>query len=159
MPGISTVWTGANEYGLNGIPLHAGHETFRFLAAEPGDAQLAGFSYGCAGAPGQWWHDIVAAEMDGETGRRWVPAGHFEFTELHVHPTFRRRGVGGRLHNALLDGLASSATVLTTQTDNDPALAFSLVFYKGRGWEVVVPELFFYANPRQPFCVMGKELR
>lgn len=153
--GISSVWTGADEPRLREIlPRHAEREAFRFLGAESEDGRLAGFSYGFVGAPGQWWHDLVSKEMDNRARRRWLPAGHFELTELHVHPDFRRRGVGGRLHDALLDGLASPTAVLTTQTDNEAALTL----YEGRGWEVVVPELLFPANPNRPFCVMGRDL-
>ncbi len=155
MAAISSVWTGADERRLREfLPRHTEREAFRFLAAESGEGQLAGFSYGHVGAPGQWWHDIVSKEMDDGARRRWLPEGHFELTELHVHPDFRRQGVGGRLHDALLDGLAGPTAVLTTQTDNVPAL----ILYKGRGWKVVVPEFSFPTNPNQPFCVMGRDL-
>lgn len=153
--GISSVWTGADEHRLRGIlSRHAEREAFRFLISQSEKGQLAGFCYGFAGAPGQWWHDLVSKEMDDEARRRWLPAGHFELTELHVHLDFRRQGIGGRLHDALLDGLASPTAVLTTQTDNGAALTL----YEGRGWKVVVPALFFPANPNRPFCVMGKDL-
>ena len=54
--------------------------------------------------------------------------------------------VGGLLHDALHGGL-------TTRTDNGAALAL----YRGRGWRVVVPELFFPSHPNRPFCVMGRD--
>ena len=152
---ISSVWTGADEDRLREIlSRQAERRAFRFLISQSEGGQLTGFSYGFVGAPGQWWHDAVAAEMDEEARKRWLPDGHFELTELHVHPGFRRRGVGGRLHDALLDGLASPTSVLTTQTGNEAALGL----YRGRGWEVVVPRLFFPTDPNQSFCVMGKDL-
>ena len=152
---LSAVWTGADERRLREIlPRHAEREAFRFLAAQSGDGRLEGFAYGYVGAPGQWWHDIVSAAMDEQTRERWLPAGHFEVVELHVHPDSQRRGIGGRLHDALLDGLANPTAVLSTQKDNGPALAL----YQDRGWQVVVPELFFGTDPSRPFCVMGRDI-
>jgi ribosomal protein S18 acetylase RimI-like enzyme len=136
---IAEVWIGTTDGRLREIlPRHAARNGFRFFTARS-NARLAGFAYGYLGAPGQWWHDIVFRSMTSPQRARWLAPGHFEVVELHVHPEFRRRGIGGRLHDALLDGLASRTAVLSTQVDNEPALAL----YTGRGWEIVVPSLRF----------------
>jgi ribosomal protein S18 acetylase RimI-like enzyme len=150
---IPQVWIGSTEERLREIlPRHAGRAGFRFLAAR--DArQLVGVAYGYLGAPGQWWHDIVSRAMTPEQRRRWIAPGHFEVVELHVHPDFRRRGIGGRLHDTLLDGLESRTAVLSTQADNRPALAL----YEGRGWEIVVPALRF-APAAEEYAILGRDL-
>jgi ribosomal protein S18 acetylase RimI-like enzyme len=43
--------------------------------------------------------------------------------------------------------------VLSTQTDNEPAIAL----YEGRGWQVIVPYLDFGSG--RPFLIMGRDLR
>ena len=135
------------------LPRHAGRDGFRFLTARAGDG-LVGLVYGYLGGPNQWWHDRVSAAMNDQQHRRWLAPGHFELVELHVHPDWRRRGLGGRLHDAVLDGLDSRTAVLSTQTDNDPALAL----YRGRGWQVVIPELRF--EPRgSPYSILGLDLQ
>jgi ribosomal protein S18 acetylase RimI-like enzyme len=142
------------EQRMNDIlPRHAGRTDFRFLAARTEDGRLAGFAYGYVGAPGEWWHDRVAAALGKEQSRYWLQPGHFEFVELHVHPQFQRRGVGGRLHDALLEGLRSPTAVLSTQRDNEPALAL----YRRRGWRVILNEIVF-GSEYAPYCVLGKEL-
>ena len=151
---ISEVWTDVTEERLREIlPRHAGRRGFRFLAARSSDGTLAGFAYGYLGAAGEWWHDIVADAMSEGARERWLAPGHFEFVELHVRRECRRRGVGGRLHDALLAGLASPTAVLSTQTDNGAALHL----YHGRGWEVVVERLRFAPGGRE-FCVLGLDL-
>src|SRR5206468_4271715 len=97
--------------------------------------------------------DIVAAAMREGEREYWLAPGHFELVELHVRQDFRRRGIAGRLHDALLAGLASRTAVLSTQRDNKPALAL----YRRRGWRVVVPRLRFSPGG-ELFCILGLEL-
>ena len=65
---------------------------------------------------------------------------------------YQRRGIGGRLHDALIEGIDAPTAVLSTQTDNDPAIAL----YTGRGWRVIVPYLDFGSG--RPFLIMGRDL-
>jgi ribosomal protein S18 acetylase RimI-like enzyme len=135
------------------LPRHARRDGFRFVAAREADGALAGIAYGYIGGPGQWWHDIVAAALDPERAARWLAPGHFELVELMVHPGLHGRGIGGRLHDALLAGVEASTAVLSTEVDNRPALRL----YASRGWQVVVPELRF--SPDGPrYLVLGLEL-
>ena len=147
---LGRVWTGSDEARIRGIfPRHAGREGFRLVAAEAEDGSIVGFAYGYLGAPGQWWHDVVARALPREARRRWLAPGHFELAELHVAPEHRLRGIGGALHDDLLDGVRLA--VLSTQADNRPALAM----YERRGWTVLLPELDFGSG--RPFAILGRE--
>ena len=148
---IGKIWSGTTRERVREIlPGHARRDAFRFLAARTARGLLAGFAYGYAGAPGQWWHDLVADAMNDEQRKRWLAPGHFEFTELHVRSEFRRRGIGRRLHDELLVGAGGPTAVLSTQKDNTPALAL----YRERGWQLVLDEISFGAG-YPPFCVLG----
>ena len=70
-----------------------------------------------------------------------------------MRPDLRRRGIGGRLHDALLSGLDAPTAVLSTAVGKEPAVEL----YLGRGWEVVVPEIDFGAD-YPPFLVRGRDL-
>jgi ribosomal protein S18 acetylase RimI-like enzyme len=150
---IAEIWPAASRDRVDDIlPRHAAREGFRFRAAEEG-GKLVGFSYGYLGGPGQWWHDLVVAEVTAEQEAYWLAPGHFEFVELHVRPEYRRRGIGGTLHDELLRDLDSRTAVLSTQTDNEPALAL----YEARGWQVVVPEMRFSPGG-VPYSILGLDL-
>ncbi len=151
---LVAVWPNASGERLDVIvPRHLERDGFRFVAEHDDGGRLAGIAYGYEGAAGQWWHDLVSAAMDDAARTRWLRPGHFEFVELAVRPDLRRRGLGGRLHDALLDGLDAPTAVLSTEVDNEAAIAL----YSGRGWEVIVPELDFGPD-FPPFLAMGREL-
>jgi ribosomal protein S18 acetylase RimI-like enzyme len=149
---VAAIWPDASRDRVGEIlPRHVVRDGFRFLGAFDGD-HLVGFVYGYRGGVGQWWHDRVALALGAEGRERWLPPGHFELTELHVHAERRRRGVGGALHDAIVAGLESTTAVLSTQADNEPALAL----YRGRGWQVIVPRLDFGSG--RPFVILGKDI-
>ena len=147
------VWPTATPERLDEIfPRHAAREGFRMITVRAGD-RLVGLAYGYLGSPGEWWHDRVSAAMTPEQRAEWLPPGHFELAELMVSPAERRRGLGGRLHDAMLAGLRAPTAVLSTQHNNDPALAL----YSRRGWQLLL-EAVDLAAPT-PYVVMGKRLR
>jgi ribosomal protein S18 acetylase RimI-like enzyme len=150
---LRDLWPAASRRRIDDIlPRHAEREGFRAMIDRVPDGALAGFAYGYRGGPGQWWHDLVAAALAPRDARRWLPPRHFEFVELHVRSDLWGRGIGGRLHDELLAPERGPA-VLSTQQDNERALAL----YRGRGWQVIVPEIDFGAG-YPPFCVLGKDL-
>jgi ribosomal protein S18 acetylase RimI-like enzyme len=151
---LVAVWPDASGERLDVIvPRHLERAGFRFVAEDDESGRLAGIAYGYRGEAGQWWHDTVSAAMDEAARSRWLGPDHFELVELAVRPDLRLRGLGGRLHDALLAGLDAPAAVLSTEVDNEPAIAL----YRGRGWEVVVPQIDFGPD-FPPFLVMGKHL-
>jgi len=151
---LAPIWPEASRDRIDEIlPRHSARDGFRFLAAFGERERLAGFVYGYYGASGQWWHDRVANALGRRGTARWLAPGHFEFTELHVRPDVRRRGIGGALHDAIFELVEAPTAVLSTQTDNEPAIAL----YEGRGWEVVVPYLDFGSG--RPFLIMGRDFR
>jgi ribosomal protein S18 acetylase RimI-like enzyme len=150
---LAEIWPVASRARIDEIlPRHVMRDGFRFLGAFADD-RLVGFVYGYRGGVGQWWHDRVAGALGPDAAARWLAPGHFEFTELHVRAAFQRRGIGGRLHDSVLDGIDAPTAVLSTQTDNAPAIAL----YAGRGWRVIVPYLDFGSG--RPFLIMGRDLR
>ena len=118
---IVEIWPEASRDRLAEIlPRHTTRDGFRFVGAFE-HTLLVGFVYGYRGASGQWWHDRVSSALGPDGSTRWLAPGHFEFTELHVRPEHRRRGIGGTLHDALLAGVDAPTAILSTQTDNAAA--------------------------------------
>lgn len=134
------------------IRQHARFAGFRGLAAVS-DRQVAGFVYGYTNAPGQWWYDQIVQQA--RRARLQVDlTGSFAFTELAVAAQWRRHGLGQRLHDAMLDGLPQRYAVLSTQTDNDAALAL----YQRLGWATLIPRMRFDGSAPD-FTILGKALR
>lgn len=98
------------------------------LAIALEDERLLGFAWGYRGESGQYWPDLVAQTLP-VVGADWV-GDHFEFVELAVASAARRRGIGLRLHDALLSGLTGRALLGTSSDDEDPAVRL----YRSRGW-------------------------
>lgn len=73
---------------------------------------------------------------------RWL-TDYFELVEFVVIPAARRRGVGGRIHDALLDRLPHHT---------------ARHFYDRRGWEPLLKELVF-PKGAEPYLVLGLDLR
>jgi len=122
------------------------------FARATGGGRLLGFTYGYTGRPGQWWRDVVAASMEPNEVRIWLD-GQFEFVELAVVPEAQGHGIGGRLHDALLEGQRHKvATLSTIQQDT---AAFQL--YRKRGWVVLLQDVAF-PFVAEPYRIMGIEL-
>lgn len=107
---------------------HFARDGFRLSVALDGD-QLVGFAWGYVGERGQYWPDRVVEALPKGVTDEWV-GGHFEFVELAVLPENRKRGLGRRLHDVLLEEVPQPRALLSTDNSDSPATRL----YAGRGW-------------------------
>lgn len=108
---------------------HAARDGYR-LAVAIGGATVAGFAWGYIGQRGQYWTDLVSEVLPAEVAHEWV-GGHFEFVELAVLPSYRRHGIGSRLHDTLLAGVSQKCMLSTADDATDPAVQL----YLRHGWQ------------------------
>ncbi len=131
---------------------HSRRPGFRLFVAREDGGPIVGFSYGYHGQPGQWWHDFVSRLLSPDVREHWL-TNCFQFVELAVLPSAQGRGIGGKLHDALLADLTYRTAVLSTFSGENQAMHL----YKSRGWTSLVPELHFPGS-RVPLTVLGLEL-
>lgn len=132
---------------------HMLRDGFRLACAQDeATHRLLGFAYGYCARPGQWWYEQVAAAMPPEVIARWL-AGSFQLAELAVTPAAQGQGLGGRLHDALLEGLQPRTAVLSTLALD--TVAWGL--YRRRGWVPLVDPIHFTAVTR-PYRILGLDL-
>lgn len=150
---------GSMQQFANVLEKHVAREGFRAVIARRVDRDpfrdgkaVVGFAYGYHSSAGQWWHDKVAAALGREKAAYWL-SDAFEFVELAVRPTHQGLGLGGQLHDALLEGLRNRTAVLST-LDAETA-GFHL--YRKRNWQVLLSG-YNFPNVRRPYMIMGKEL-
>jgi len=117
-----------DEWRRETFERHVAREGFRLVVARAGKG-VAGLAWGHVGHPGEHWSDLVRSALDPLTARRWV-GDHLEVVELAVLPAHRGAGLGGRLHDALLDGVRRRCLLSTSDDPTDPAVRLHL----GRGW-------------------------
>ncbi|MDX6324438.1 MAG: hypothetical protein QOK15_792 [Nocardioidaceae bacterium] len=123
---------GEASWRASAFDRHCGREGFRLAAARAdgsGLGRLAGFAYGYVGERGQWWPEQVLKALPAEITDVWV-GGHFEFVELAVLAEYRRQGVGGRLHDELMQGTENRRALLGTDDGDTPAVSL----YRSRQW-------------------------
>lgn len=141
------------------LPRHTYRTGFRCFVAremqERGytDKRVLGFAYGFAGEAGQWWHDLVARGLGQQVAEEWM-SNSFEVTELAVLPTAQGKGIGGKLHDALLYGLTQPTAVLSTAEVETAAVKL----YQKRGW-VTLLHNFYFPGYGIPYRIMGRKLR
>jgi GNAT superfamily N-acetyltransferase len=131
---------------------HLQRSGFRAQVAVDDEGRMVGVAYGYLGAPGQWWHDQVAAALTPEQEREWL-AGAFEVCELHVRKAHQGTGLGRSLLGALLAGPVARTAVLTTPDADTRARRF----YREGGWVDLRCGLRFPGDPRV-FAVLGLRL-
>jgi len=143
---------------------HASYDGFRALAVTAdavdggpgGPGQIIGFSYGFRGAPGQWWHDVVAAALAAKSGWELAAAwltDSLEIAEVHVHPDFHGRGIGRSLVLGLAQGRPERTAVLSTQDAESPARRL----YRNLSFADLLTGYCFPGTP-VPYAVMGATL-
>jgi len=114
--------------------------------------QLLGFGYGYRGAPGQWWHDIVATALGPDGAVRWLRNG-FELAELHVLPEHHGRGYGGALLADIMNRANAAHIVLSTPDIDSPARAL----YRSRGFTDLRTG-FRFPGSGEDYAIMGRDL-
>jgi GNAT superfamily N-acetyltransferase len=134
---------------------HATNPGFRALTAvlaAGGSPVLAGFTYGFHGTPGQWWHDIVAAElaMSPPPGPGGWLADSFEVAELHVVPAYQGLGIGRELLLRLTSGRSEHTAVLSTADIDSRARRL----YRSVGFTDLLTG-FRFSGAEPPYAVMG----
>ena len=77
---------------------------------------------------------------------------HFEVVELHVRPSWQRRGAGSALLAQLLSRQPHDRALLSTQTGSRKARSF----YAKNGWTELAGVDFGKTYP--PYLVLGKNL-
>ena len=110
-----------------------------------------GMGFGHRSLPGQWWHDAVAAHVGPDNPaleRAWV------LVELAVLPSYQGQGIGGLLHDTLLDAQPYDRALLSTEVTNARARAM----YERRGW-LYLHSGFPFAAGQPRFLVMHREVR
>ena len=141
----------SDEWASYRLPEHALRDDFVFLVAREGEA-LAGFAYGYTGAYGQWWTEHVARSLTPAQREQWLDPPHYEIVELHVRPSWQRRGAGSALLAQLLTRQPHDRALLSTQTGSKQARSF----YAKNGWEELADVDFGRSYP--PYLVLGKRL-
>ena len=135
------------------LPFHARWKGFRCVVARcSAGERIVGFAYGYTTQVDTWWHAQVVTQLSLRQQAEWL-SDCFEFVELGVDPAFQGRGIGGRLHDALLSGLPHRTAVLSTPQQQTNALHL----YQKRGW-VDLLQNFRFAGVAMPYRIMGKKL-
>lgn len=151
-PEVLEVWTAvfgevedAEDWRASVWDRHRWRAGFRLVTGREGERML-GFAWGYTGERGQYWSDFISREV-GSSVDDWI-GGHFEFVELAVMPDARGRGIGRRLHDALLADLPHERALLSTSARADDRAAR---LYSSSGWVTLAA----YREDRQ---VMGRVL-
>lgn len=130
---------------------HSARGGFRLCAARE-EGEIVGFSYGFDGGRNGWTRSIIEPLLTDEETERWL-ADYFEFVELAVASEARGRGVGGRLHDELLSGVAHRRAALFAIEDAEPAMGL----YRKRGWRTIV-DGFRFSEEGRAYKVMTLDL-
>jgi ribosomal protein S18 acetylase RimI-like enzyme len=141
----------SDEWAAKRLPEHLLRDDFVFLAARAADEVVA-FAYGYSGAYGQWWTDRVARSLSARQRTEWLDVPHYEVVELHVRPSFQRRGIGSALLAQLLTRQPHDRALLSTQLGSRKARGF----YAKNGWQELASVDFGAGYP--PYIVLGKLL-
>lgn len=141
----------SDEWAADRLPAHATRPGFVFLVAREG-SEIGGFAYGYTGSYGHWWTDNVARAFTAAQREEWLDPPHFEIVELHVRPSWQRRGIGSSLLAQLLTRQPYDRAILSTQTGSRKARDF----YAKNGWSELASVDFGPGYP--PYIVLGKRL-
>jgi len=161
LPDIRDVFAeayGGSDYRLEDFPGFLARWTsqpdFRAVVARGATGRVDGLAYGYRLEPGERMHDLVAPQLTTALRERWL-TGAFGLAQLAVRPAAEGAGLGGRLHDALQDGLRQRSAVLAVAEGNQRARRL----YEARGWQILLAG-FRYPLPQvpQPYAILGLDL-
>jgi ribosomal protein S18 acetylase RimI-like enzyme len=141
----------AAERFRGSLSRHARLPGFRAAVAWAAGADLVGFGYGHTSLPGQWWHDRAAAAL-APAARGWLEAP-FVIVDLAVRPRSRRQGIGGELHDLLVEGQPHPRAVLSARQNDAGAQRL----YHARGWQEIGRDLAFVPGG-DPYVILARRL-
>lgn len=139
------------EGAIENLNKHAAYEGFTGFKAIDQSGKLAGFVYGYISLPGQFYREKIAAQLTEEQTLIWL-SDCFEFVELAVNPTYKRMGVGSRLHDRLMNEIENKTAVLTTSVENSPAISL----YENKAWHLIKTDVPVITSENLQ-VIMGKE--
>lgn len=115
---------------------HAGYPGFGLITAVR--RQEIGFGYGYISSDDQWFTQTIRPMVPKQVAVNWLGqrGRRGELVELAVLGPAQGQGIGGAIHDAVLDGLrAAGADRALLVTHRDAVAARSL--YQRRGWQVL----------------------
>jgi GNAT superfamily N-acetyltransferase len=131
------------------LPEHAARSGFRMrLAVDKRTDQPVGFAYGFDHADDIYFLDAVSDRLVIGEPEGWLD-DYFRLVEFAVLPEWQGKGIGQRLHDALMSGLPHPTALLATLAQDTPAYRL----YLNRGWQVVQPQISFPPAAR-PYRIM-----
>jgi GNAT superfamily N-acetyltransferase len=135
------------------LPDHLQDPGFRFAAAfQESDQEVVGFTYGRTSLPGQYWYHVVNEALAATASEGWLEDS-FQVVEMAVVPAWQGQGIGGRLHDRLLEGISFPRALLTTLDGQTAASRL----YQNRGWETLARGLLVPGLNRA-YQIMGLRL-
>lgn len=84
------------------------------------DLELVGFCYGFPGQDGSWWAQQIAPYLSSAGHEDWLDDA-FELTELHVHPSHHRKGLGRTLITTVCNRSPLPRALLSVRDGESPA--------------------------------------
>lgn len=94
---------------------------FETVTARLDDGTLAGYVHGVTLDPARAWWDSLGDARPAEAVQAAEAGEVFWLRELMTLPEFQGKGIGRRVHDAVVDGRAEPWTTLTCIIDNEPA--------------------------------------
>lgn len=131
----------------------AERQGFRFVTARDPDGRMTGLALAVLAGPGDWWRDRAAATLPGPEAARWLGDLCLEVVHVAVAPAMQRRGIGKRLHGALISGRPAPTGVLSCHPDAGPAQRL----YLGQGWTLLT-DVFRTAGGQPGYWLMALDL-
>lgn len=135
------------------LPAHIRKTDFRIVVAfETQTEAIRGFAYGYASTPTDLFNRELAKITQPDLISTWL-SNSFRVVEMAIKPEIQGQGIGGALHNQLLQGLPYKKAILATMAAETNAYQM----YRKRGWQILRDEIVFPGVPR-PYRVMGLDL-